>query len=161
MHKPRVDSIVRIQPKRRPSQADHIQPRHRKAPHFSWPNAIVVQWVEPHGCGKSCVGPRTAHRDVPTEQRWNAGSRARRGPMEGQIFLVSLGDARSRRMPKVTRRKGEKVTRAHPKSELSASVQKSKNQSKADRAPAGHPPCRKPRCGFQPPYKSRTSRRME
>ncbi|WP_286977940.1 hypothetical protein, partial [Pseudomonas sp.] len=54
--------------------------------------------------------------------------------MEGQVFLVSLGDARSRRMPKVTRRKGEKVTQEHPKFRLSASVQKPKNQSKADRA---------------------------
>ncbi|WP_286974696.1 hypothetical protein, partial [Pseudomonas sp.] len=60
--------------------------------------------------------------------------------MEGQVFLVSLGDARSRRMPKVTRRKGEKVTQERYKLRLSASVQKSKNQSKADRAPAGHPP---------------------
>ncbi|OEO23181.1 hypothetical protein AX279_22965 [Pseudomonas sp. J237] len=56
--------------------------------------------------------------------------------MEGQVFLVSLGDARSRRMPKVTRRKGEKVTQEQYKLRLSASVQKpkTKNQSKADRA---------------------------
>ncbi|WP_212633039.1 hypothetical protein, partial [Pseudomonas marincola] len=44
--------------------------------------------------------------------------------MEGQVFLVSLGDARSRRMPTVTRRKGEKVTQEQYKFRLSASVQK-------------------------------------
>ncbi|WP_286973944.1 hypothetical protein [Pseudomonas sp.] len=50
--------------------------------------------------------------------------------MEGQAFLVILGDARSRRLPKVTRRKGEKVTQEQYKLRLSASVQKPKTNQK-------------------------------
>ncbi|SFT96011.1 hypothetical protein SAMN05216264_10754 [Pseudomonas marincola] len=64
--------------------------------------------------------------------------------MEGQVFLVSLGDARSRRMPKVTRRKGEKVTQEQYKLRLSASVQNPKtNQEQTENlrpSSAGHAP---------------------
>jgi hypothetical protein len=54
----------------------------------------------------------------PSKARPNGGA---------SLFGYLLG-----RLPKVTRRKGEKVTQERYKSKLSASFQKSKNQSKAD-----------------------------